>query len=148
MSNEGGRPRKPSHLKVLHGDDKKNPGRVNDAEPQPAAGDVEPPFGLTKQAREVWDRLAPDMQAKGVLTSWDADLFAELCEAIVKLRAKRRAANREAERGGASPMREYGQALDMVVKLAGRFGMTPSDRSKLEVDRGDEKSDDLLSGSG
>lgn len=136
---------KPTHLKVLQGDRR---DRINDAEPQPSSGDVAPPFALTKQAQQVWDRLAPDLQAKGVLTPWDVDLFAELCEAVVRLREKRRGSRQKAEKGGASPMREYQTALDMVVKLASRFGMTPSDRSKLEVDRGDEQSDDLLSSSG
>lgn len=146
MGDRGPAP-KPTHLKVLHGDDKKNPQRINADEPQPS-GDAEPSFELSSDAREVWDRLAPDMQAKGVLSSWDADLFGELCEAIVKLRVKRKAANRGGKPGGANPMRDYQTAFDMVIKLASRFGMTPSDRSKLEVDRGEESSDDLLSGSG
>lgn len=143
MGERGPAPR-PTNLKVVRGE---REDRINRDEPQPSVP-VEPPFALTKQAREVWDRLAPDLERKGVLTGWDVDLFAELCEAVVRLRAKRRAANRKAERGGASPMREYQAALDMVVKLASRFGMTPSDRSKLEVDRGEEGGDDLLSGSG
>jgi P27 family predicted phage terminase small subunit len=144
MSNEAGRPAKPTHLKVLHGD---RDDRINHDEPQPAV-DVAPPFALTKAARAVWDRLAPDMQRKGVLTAWDVDLFAELCEAVVRLRTARRGSKRKPESGGVSPMREYSSALDMVVKLSSRFGMTPSDRSKLGVDRGGESNDDLLSGSG
>lgn len=140
----GGRPPKPSHLKVLHGDRK---DRVNTSEPQPAS-DVEPSFELSEGAREMWERLAPDMQEKGVLTKWDADAFAELCEATMRLREKRRAADEPAQRGGPNPMRDYQTAFEMFLKLAGRFGMTPSDRSKLEVDRGEESSDDLLSGSG
>lgn len=136
---------KPTHLKVLHGE---RQDRINTAEPQPDAAEVVPPFDLGKKAQQVWDRLAPDLERKGVLTAWDVDLFAELCEAIVRLREKRASSRAKPEKGGASPMREYAQALDMVVKLAGRFGLTPSDRAKLEVDRGQEQSDDLLSGSG
>lgn len=149
MSNEGGRPTKPSHLKVLHGEDRKNPQRINQAEPQPSAGEVAPPFELTKHAAEIWGRLAPDLEAKGVLTPWDADLFAEVCEALSILRSKRRGARRKAKAGETSPMGEYKSAVQVVTSLAGRFGLTPSDRVKLEVsgDR-EESGDDLLSGAG
>lgn len=146
MTNDGGRPPKPTHLKVLHGD---RDDRVNDAEPVPSEGEIVPPVDLTKEGREVWDRLAPDRIAKGVLTAWDVDAFAEFCESLVILRRKRRAASRgKAEQGKASPMNEWKLAVQVVTSLGGRFGWTPSDRAKLEVDRGQEQSDDLLSGSG
>lgn len=128
--NPGGRPAKPTHLKVLHGD---QPSRINTREPQPADGGLEPPFKLSKAAQEVWDRLAPDRQAKGCLTAWDVDAFAEFCEAVTILRAKRKASRSKPVPGGASPMSEYKTAVSIVSSLGSRFGWTPSDRAKLTV---------------
>lgn len=143
---EGGRPAKPTSLKVLHGDGKKNPDRVDTAEPQPASGPVEPPFALSTEAQAIWDRLAPDLERTGVLTPWDCDTFAELCEALVILREKRKAADHEGERGGPNPMTDYRSAMQTVATLAGRFGLTPADRSKLSVDSDPQRAgDDLLS---
>lgn len=143
-----GRPAKPTHLKLLHGDDKKNPDRINDTEPVPNEGEIIPPFQLSVAGREIWDRLAPDRIAKGVLTSWDTDAFAEFCEALVILRSKRRAANRKAEAGAPSPMTEYKGAISVVATLGGRFGWTPSDRTKLVVgeDRGGSDKEAFFSG--
>lgn len=144
MTTEGGRPRKPTAMKVLHGD---RADRMPAAEPQPAEREVSPPFALTKAARQVWDRLAPDLHAKGVLTSWDVDAFAEFCEAVTILRAKRRSARRKARPGESSPMAEYRAAMQVVTTLGSRFGLTPSDRARLSVaDRAPEPGDDLLTG--
>lgn len=127
-----GRPPKPTHLKILHGD---RSDRINDDEPVPAQIDVEPPFSLTESAAEAWNRLAPDRIAKGVLTPWDVDAFAEFCEALVILRGKRECANALAVPGAPSPMAEYKTAISIVATLGARFGWTPSDRAKLTTER-------------
>lgn len=142
-----GRPPKPTHLKVLHGDDKKNPKRLNRSEPVPSASTVEPPWQLSRSAQEVWDRLAPDRIDKGVLTAWDADAFAFFCEGVVIARLKLADAGREPMPGAPSPMSELKAAVSILSTLGGRFGWTPSDRTKLTI--GEERrgpSEDLLSG--
>ena len=78
--------------------------------------------------------MAPDRMAKGVLTPWDVDAFAEFCEALVILRAKRKAARSKGVPGGPSPMAEYKAAVSIVATLGGRFGWTPSDRAKLTTE--------------
>jgi phage terminase small subunit len=139
-------PRKPTNLALLHGDDKKNPGRINRSEPVPSEAKVAPPFKLTVKAQEVWNRLAPDMVRKRVLTPWDVDAFAEFCEAVVILRGKRRGARREAEPGAPSPMGEYKAAVGIVTTLGSRFGLTPSDRAKIALPgEGEGAGDDYLS---
>lgn len=47
---------KPTALRVLHGDRK---DRINDAEPQPAEGEVTAPEELSDDARAIWDQLPP-----------------------------------------------------------------------------------------
>ena len=78
-------PRKPTALRVLHGD------RMPPREPVPQSAVtgavVKPP--LSPGASEEWDRIAPEMIRLGVLTEWDVGLFAEWCESLILLRACR-----------------------------------------------------------
>lgn len=131
----GGRPPKATNLAILHGDHRKNPQRVNRAEPAPAADTVTPPYELSEAAQEVWDRLAPDRIRQGVLTPWDTDAFALFCEALVIARRKAAAAQQPWTPlpGASSPLSELRQAVGIVGSLGGRFGWTPADRSKLVV---------------
>jgi phage terminase small subunit len=75
--NSGRRPQ-PTALKLLRG----NPGKrkPNTHEPQPPAGDVAAPAGLSKAALVVWQELAPICVAMGTLTPADVRPFASLCE--------------------------------------------------------------------
>jgi phage terminase small subunit len=81
-----GRPAKPTALKILHGDDRKNPQRVNRNEPHPADAQVVPTDDLDVAARQVWDRVAPDLIRQGVLTAWDAEAFTVYCQTVAVYR--------------------------------------------------------------
>ena len=141
---DGGRPAKPKHLKVLHGDRK---DRINDAEPVPAEVEVVPPYKLTVKTQQVWDRLAPDRIRAGVLTAWDVDAFAQFCEAIVIAQSAVRGARSKPKPGAPSPLAEWQKAIQVCSTLGGRFGWTPSDRAKLVVGEGKRgSSEDLLTG--
>ncbi|MDG9703795.1 phage terminase small subunit P27 family [Streptomyces sp. DH37] len=156
-----GRPSKPTSLKVLHGDRK---DRINDTEPVPDEGAIEPPGWLVELDRQadagqetaldLWHRLAPDLIRKRVLTPWDTEAFAVFCDAVI---GHRRAAVQLATEGltvqGSrgvvkNPMltalKDY---TEIVVRYGSRFGLTPSDRASLSL--GGEQRDpkeDLLSG--
>lgn len=148
-----GRPAKPTKLSVLHGDRK---DRINDAEPIPSGGDILPPEGLSDAAVMVWERLAPDLQRTGVLTPWDADEFAVVCDAVARHRRASEVLDEEGETGHnrfeervVSPwFRVWTDTASVLAKFGGRFGLSPSDRAQLKV--GDAKSqgpkEDLLSG--
>lgn len=69
--------RKPTALRVLHGDRK---DRTNDQEPVPPEGEVAPSEETSPDARAVWERLARSLIACGVLTSWGVDAFWMTCE--------------------------------------------------------------------
>lgn len=127
---------------------------VNDDEPIPAEGDVFPPAWLvalgheadigTETGLDVWHRLAPDLVRTGVLTPWDVDEFAVFCDAVINHRL---AAAEVAKHGllvyGAKGnlvknpatqlTRDY---ADVMVKIGARFGLSPSDRAGLRVERG------------
>lgn len=149
-----GRPPKPTALKVLHGDRR---DRVNTSEPKPRDGEVRCPSWLSKEAKAVWRRIAPDLIAKKVLTAWDVDAFVSFCNAV----ANNRLAQHDLDENGLRivvPVRELAngevvydvrsnpnwqvvkETSTLIATLGGRFGLNPSDRSRLsvgeEADRG------------
>ena len=73
------RPRKPTHLALLAGD---REDRINRNGPTPAAATILPPYALSENSQAVWNRLAPDLIAKNILTAWDVDMFAVFCDAV------------------------------------------------------------------
>lgn len=113
-----GRPPKPTALKLLQG----NPGkrRIPKGEPKPKIG-AEAPAWLGKRARKFWDNLAPQLVGIRVLTEVDAQALAVLCTLLVEFQMKARAGQTSVTL--ASEIRAY----------LGRFGMTPSDRAKVQV---------------
>lgn len=131
-----GAPRKPTALKVLHGD-RDADSRPREPVPKSAVTGavVRPP--LSPGAQAEWDRIAPEMISLGVLTEWDVALFTEWCESLILLRAARVRAAQELTGqivigpGQASPMASYSRALINSMALAGRFGLTPADRARL-----------------
>lgn len=147
---------KPTELRVLHGDRK---DRINTSEPKPADGEVRCPTHLTDGARAVWERLAPDLIAKKVLTPWDVDDFATFCDAADRFRQ----AQQGLDAGGmvvdepivsksSGEVVGYRQATskwwqvwkgssEVMLRYGARFGLSPSDRSQLSIkgDRDDAK---------
>lgn len=150
-----GRPAKPTKLKLLHGDDKKNPGRVNRSEPLPADDHVAPTEELAGEALEAWDRIAPDLIRKGVLTPWDAQAFTTYCQTVAHYREASRclAVEGYTARGAAGGVIKspYWQimrdAIAVMTTIGGRFGLTPSDRAQLSIGEATRAPGaDLLSG--
>lgn len=150
----------PTALKLVRGVRK---DRVNDAEPQPGGVPVRPRW-LQGEARRVWERLAPDLVRKGVLTSWDVDSFAAFCAVV----AENRGALVDLERNGnritvvarelsdgtliydtvKNPAWQIAkESAALIVTLGGRFGLNPSDRQALKVGSDEPHAKgDLLSG--
>ncbi|TDH48503.1 phage terminase small subunit P27 family [Mycobacterium eburneum] len=140
MGRRGRQPR-PSHLKALEGTWE---GRLNRDEAIPEDAAIAPPVKLPADAQAVWDRLAPDLVAKKVLTAWDVDAFAEFCRAVALY--NRAAAQAEAEAitiAGSHDgtvmnpaIRVMKLASDMMRATGQRFGLTPGDRAALKVEHG------------
>lgn len=140
---------KPTALKILHGDDKHNPQRVNRNEPRPTRNWIVAPNTLSTGARECWDELVPELLKCGIITSVDSKMFAEFCEATVVVKLARIQVMRmmtgeyEPKAGAANPFNSYARAIGVLTSLGGRFGLTPADRSRLITDSVD--TDDLIS---
>jgi P27 family predicted phage terminase small subunit len=148
---------KPTALRVLQG----NPGklRLNPNEPKPAHApiDLKPPAWLTPAAREVWDRLAPDLRGVGLLTVVDVDVFAAYCATYERWRqaeefvtkngliyVQREPSTKGADGvlvpGAIRYIQQYPQvgvaqkALLMLCKLGAELGLTPAARARIHIE--------------
>lgn len=160
-----GPPPKPTQLKILHGESR--PSRLNNAEPQPGQSEVVPPEELSEEALAVWNHLADDLIRTGVLKPWDAEEYGDYCEAVVSRREAQRhldeegevidypVFNRSGEEVSARPVinpwwKVRMEAAARMDRGAAHFGLTPADRSRLQVNQGPPKdaknNEDLLSG--
>jgi len=131
---------KPTNLRQLEG----NPGRlpINHDEPQPEPG-ADPPDWLSKAALAEWQRVAPMLEACGVLTEADANVYAAYCDAVVNLADVSRqiaelAAKVLTDRYGRRPdpliaiQKTY---TESVLKLGAKLGMSPADRTGIKVSK-------------
>lgn len=157
----------PTNIRLLHGETR--PSQINYNEPKPGQMPVEPPGDISEQAKEIWDKYAPDLIRVGVLTPWDVEDFRAWCDAVVSGRE----AQAELDENGEvidQPMIDrngkfqgYRQIINPWWKvrmeagarqtaLGSRFGMTPADRTRIRLgDSGGkgknaQDNSDLLSG--
>lgn len=131
-----GRPRKPTAAKVLDGSYRADRDGPIDGVVKGAGAPV-PPADMTDAARAYWDRLCPQLVKAGVACESDSDALALLCWWLAQLAAIQQtiAALRASGAGSVGKLYiEAGIATDKVDKLAGKFGLTPSDRAKLRVE--------------
>ena len=109
-----------------------------------------PPVELQPAAQAVWDRLAPDLIAKRVLSAWDVDSFSVYCRSLALLHR----AMAEVESEGAATERRYKGLVPSpafrvmvamqktVTALGSKFGPSPADRATLRIDDSGPKSGD------
>lgn len=117
-----GRPPKPTNLKLLAGTLRKGREKPErDVEHAPAV----PPEWMSVSARKVWDTMAPERVAMGLLTSATAESFAQLCTYFALF---------QVSPGGLVPA----QLTDMRA-LRTAFGFDPSALAKLGIATGKVK---------
>ncbi len=138
MGKRGPKPA-PNHLKVIKGVAE---NRINRDEPTPSNGQIVPSVELSEGAREIWNRLVPDMIDKKVLTPWDVDLFVIFCEAYATFHECKEVMGREyVARGAAGGVIKspYWQIMRdaeaMMSRIGSRFGLTPADRAAIKVNQ-------------
>lgn len=138
---------KPTALRVLDGD---RESRINRDEPLPSeSGGIAPTEDLSVAARRVWDRVAPDLIRKGVLTEWDVQAFTTYCQAVAHYQAAQAGLEEHGytARGAAGGVIKspYWQimrdAIGVMTTIGGRFGLTPSDRAQLKVGGSESRAD-------
>lgn len=146
--NKGGRPPKPTAVKKRQG----NPGRrpLNENEPV-FEGTTTPPAHLDKIARNEWRRLAPRLGFHKMLTPADRTAFAAYCAAYsTHVRAELALAKKstlayKTSSGVLRPWPEVqisNQALSQMHRFLTEFGLTPSSRSRLNIETPGRPSED------
>lgn len=154
----------PTHLKLIKG----NPGKreVNKQEPKPAALMRKPaPDWFDDYARQEWDRRLEQLTRNGVITEVDDGALTALCvawsrwmkaeEALDKvakaspathglmIRTAAKKAKDGSDAGGGNMIQNplvgtANKAMELYLKLAVEFGMTPSSRARVTAARGDD----------
>lgn len=138
---------KPTALKVLQGNPGKRP--LNEREPRPATTDRTPgaPRWLGEGAKRQWRRIAPGLYAVGLLTEVDVTALGMLCEALAQYFEARSQVDMEgmvveSDKGNRYQHPALGvmkSSRQEIMKWAVQFGMTPSARSRITVDRTDDE---------
>jgi P27 family predicted phage terminase small subunit len=139
-----------------------NPGKrpLNRREPKPATfGPKDIPAApghLSKDAKKIWDDLAPELVRAGLLTVVDVGSFSTLCsiqaqlDKIEKEMGKKdysvvvyktttdRDGNTNKEPKANPLIMVQRQLLNSIRPLQGEFGLTPGGRGKLQLPGPDE----------
>jgi phage terminase small subunit len=112
------RPRKPTNVLILKGAGKKDPQRLRarEGEPENINPTGDPPKHLEGAELAAWGELV-GMAIPGVLGEADRMALEVASVLIAKFRAKEIS----------------GPELSQLTKLLSQFGMTPADRSKINL---------------
>ena len=143
-----GRKPKPSYLRVIGG----NAGRraINEREPRPQIAVPSAPEILNQDAKREWTRVARHLAEIGALAKIDRSALAAYCQAygmwLEASRAIQKIADSGDPFGGLITKTKSGNLIQSplvgiankarsdMVRYAAEFGMTPSARSRVQVD--------------
>ncbi len=157
LSQRGRKP-KPTSLKVLEGNPGKRPLPQNEPKPRPIA--PQRPSWLTGEGKKMWDKLAPELERLGLLTTVDGEAFAAACQCwkifvdcqrylkkygMTYTYINKAGAENELER---PHVRIAQKALDQFKAFCTEFGLTPSSRTRIDAKQPEEEDpmEALLSG--
>lgn len=157
MATRGRKP-KPTALKILEGNPGKRP--INENEPIPPKGTVKCPTWLEPEAKKEWKRLAPSLEAMGVLTQVDLTAFAGYCQAYARWREAEEFLTQHGSifktpSGYVQQVPQVSiaqQNLKIMQSFCAEFGLTPATRARIiaaggkESDITDDPMEQILSG--
>lgn len=139
-----GRPPKPTRVKAMNG----NPGRrpLNEREPMPKRGRPPCPKWLSKEAKDKWRKLVPELDRLRLLTKVDGDALATYCQAWAEFRQAtevleqegRYTTNAAGTRVSHPAVIQQRTAWKFIKEFSALFGLDPSSRSRLSAPASDE----------
>lgn len=142
-----GRPRKNRKANDLAG----NPGKRPDPAPPAAPSNAPEPFDwMTLDAKFEWNRLAPDLARRGLLSSLDLNGLACYCQALVTYRDAIATIEKDGEyyqSGGyikkhpASGVRDL--AAKEIAMWSRELGLVPTSRQRLGVTEPTEQESEI-----
>ena len=140
---------KPTALRLVEGNRSRRPLPKN--EPKPRRGIPQPPAQVVADpyAIEEWNRITPELEAVGLLTKVDGTTLAGYCMCVSRWRQAEEAIHRMKARdkltsalmiktsnGNAIQNPLIGvanRAMNMAIRFAAEFGMSPAARARLEA---------------
>ena len=157
MATRGRKP-KPTALKILEG----NPGRrpLNLCEPDPPKANIKCPAWLMPEAKKEWKRLAPSLEAMGILTVADITAFEGYCQAYARWREAEEFITQhgsifQTPSGYVQQVPQVSiaqQNLKIMQSFCSEFGLTPATRARIIAAGGgkneeeEDPMEDLLKG--
>ena len=143
MATRGRKP-KPTALKVLEG----NPGkrRLTGREPVPPKATLKCPAWLLPEAKKEWKRLAPALEAMGVLTMADLTAFEGYCQAYARWKEAEAFITQhgsifQTPSGYVQQVPQVSiaqQNLKIMQSFCSEFGLTPATRARIIAGGGSE----------
>lgn len=138
-----GRKPKPTAMKVLEGNPGKRP--LNEHEPTPPKGTLRCPTWLEAEAKKEWRRLAPSLEAMGVLTSVDITAFSGYCQAYARWKEVEEFISQhgsifQTPSGYVQQVPQVSiaqQNLKIMQSFCSEFGLTPATRSRIIANSGE-----------
>lgn len=147
MGKRGPRP-EPTALKILKGNPSKRP--LNDDEPLPDPSVPRCPSWLDDEAKAKWKQIVPQLKEMGVLTRIDSDALVMLCTAWSRWKDAEEFIEKHGnsypsyttDEDGKKVLKNLNQFPEVTIaknlyqvvnRLHGEFGMTPSSRSSIKV---------------
>jgi P27 family predicted phage terminase small subunit len=142
MSQRGRKPT-PTRLKVLSGNPGKRPLNKNEPKPKPQRPSC--PSWLCKDAKKEWRRVVDELEAIGMLTKIDMASLSGYCQAYARWKQAEEFIDKH---GTVYPVnqetniifKQFPQVnvaktyLQQMRLFCSEFGLTPSSRSRLNVD--------------
>jgi hypothetical protein len=122
------RPAQPREVIALKGQDKKRPGRYRNKVPKSDLPCGEPPPDMGIEAQDCWYEISAKA-IKGVLTYADTVMLKIASNLLAEY-------NRDPDE---FPIGKYTHLIGVLA----RFGMSPSDRTKLSIDKPKDNRDDF-----
>jgi P27 family predicted phage terminase small subunit len=148
--------KKPSNIRILEGNPGKRPIK-NEVKPAPVSSG-KPKF-LKGEAADEWSRVSVKLERLGLLTEIDSTALAAYCQAYARwvqleADADRAIAEHDGQttydlRNGATTVHPQIAAaanmMKVMASLLSKFGMSPSDRAGLVVDKQEDEAEGMAS---
>ena len=145
MAKIGGPKRKPTKDKIALGTFRPDRALENEVEYSVETGTLEPPEILSGQGLIEWNRVAPQVQSRGVLNATDHAALVMYCkevqtywecQQVIKTEGYYSKQKNKAEQEylAINPAVRIAQmALKSAMSIATEFGFTPSSRTRISV---------------
>ena len=128
------RPHKPPELHILHGTWRRDRHGNLKGDLAPGTPPLKPPawLGLPDEGKALWQRIVPPLIRAGIVREVDEFMLGEACRAYAMYKQALARSDRRAPKVW----------WEITYRILGKFGMTPSDRLKLQLPPPVDDSDD------